>query len=76
MAPIVSLKIDVDTEIGTRIGIPNLLSLLKELQIPATFYYHLAQIILVAPSKEFFVKVFLKNALVQILSRSMASAHY
>ena len=41
MAPIVSLKIDVDTEIGTRIGIPNLLSLLKELQIPATFYLSL-----------------------------------
>lgn len=36
-----ALKIDVDTEIGTRIGVPNLLALLKELQIPATFYLSL-----------------------------------
>ena len=34
----VAFKIDVDTEIGTRIGVPNLLLLLKELNIPATFY--------------------------------------
>ncbi len=33
-----AIKIDVDTEIGTRIGIPKLLLLLKCLQIPATFY--------------------------------------
>ena len=36
-----AIKIDVDTEIGTRIGIPNLLVLLKGLQIPATFYLSL-----------------------------------
>jgi len=36
-----ALKIDVDTEIGTRIGVPNLLALLKELQIPATFFLSL-----------------------------------
>lgn len=36
-----ALKIDVDTEIGTRIGVPNLLHLLCELQIPATFYLSL-----------------------------------
>ena len=36
-----TLKIDVDTEIGTRVGIPNLLTLLKNLQIPATFYLSL-----------------------------------
>ena len=41
MKPLIALKIDVDTEIGTRIGIPNLLTLLKELQIPATFYLSL-----------------------------------
>lgn len=39
--PTVALKIDVDTEIGTRIGVPNLLMLLKELQIPASFYLSL-----------------------------------
>ncbi|CAL7963773.1 undecaprenyl phosphate-alpha-L-ara4FN deformylase [Gammaproteobacteria bacterium] len=38
---ILAIKIDVDTEIGTRIGIPNLLVLLKGLQIPATFYLSL-----------------------------------
>lgn len=36
-----ALKIDVDTEIGTRIGVPNLIQLLSELQIPATFYLSL-----------------------------------
>lgn len=36
-----AIKIDVDTEIGTRVGIPNLLLLLKDLQIPATFYLSL-----------------------------------
>lgn len=36
-----ALKIDVDTEIGTRIGAPNLLTLLKDLQIPATFFLSL-----------------------------------
>lgn len=40
-APIVAIKIDVDTEIGTSIGVPNLLALLKELAIPATFYLSL-----------------------------------
>ncbi|MBU0744916.1 MAG: 4-deoxy-4-formamido-L-arabinose-phosphoundecaprenol deformylase, partial [Gammaproteobacteria bacterium] len=39
--PSLAIKIDVDTEIGTRIGVPNLISLLNELQIPATFYLSL-----------------------------------
>lgn len=39
--PSLAIKIDVDTEIGTRLGVPNLLALLKELQIPATFYLSL-----------------------------------
>jgi undecaprenyl phosphate-alpha-L-ara4FN deformylase len=34
-----SLKIDVDTERGTRIGVPNLLNLFRELNIPATFLF-------------------------------------
>ena len=38
---IFGIKIDVDTERGTRIGVPNLLSLLQELQIPATFLFSL-----------------------------------
>jgi peptidoglycan/xylan/chitin deacetylase (PgdA/CDA1 family) len=36
-----AIKIDVDTEIGTRVGVPNMLALLKELEIPATFYLSL-----------------------------------
>lgn len=35
------IKIDVDTERGTRVGVPNLLSLLQELKIPATFLFSL-----------------------------------
>lgn len=38
---IVAIKIDVDTDRGTRIGVPNLLMLFSELQIPATFLFSL-----------------------------------
>jgi len=41
MNKIFCIKIDVDTERGTRIGVPNLVSLLKELDIPATFLFSL-----------------------------------
>lgn len=36
-----AIKIDVDTDRGTRIGVPNLLNLFKELQIPTTFLFSL-----------------------------------
>lgn len=39
--PVVAIKIDVDTERGTRIGVPNMLQLFEELQIPATFLFSL-----------------------------------
>ena len=38
---IIAIKIDVDTERGTRIGVPNLLQLFKQLDIPATFLFSL-----------------------------------
>lgn len=38
---ILAIKIDVDTDRGTRIGVPNLLALFSELQIPATFLFSL-----------------------------------
>ncbi|MDQ8038802.1 MAG: polysaccharide deacetylase family protein [Rickettsiella sp.] len=38
---IIAIKIDVDTERGTRIGVPNLLRLFKQLNIPATFLFSL-----------------------------------
>lgn len=41
MTPTFCIKIDVDTERGTRIGVPNLISMLKELEIPATFLFSL-----------------------------------
>jgi undecaprenyl phosphate-alpha-L-ara4FN deformylase len=34
-----AIKIDVDTDRGTRIGVPNLLKLFAELDIPATFLF-------------------------------------
>ena len=40
-AKIIAIKIDVDTERGTRLGVPNLLKLLKNLAIPATFLFSL-----------------------------------
>lgn len=39
--PVFGIKVDVDTERGTRIGVPNLVALFKELGIPATFYLSL-----------------------------------
>ncbi len=36
-----AIKIDVDTDRGTRIGVPNLLNLFAELNIPATFLFSL-----------------------------------
>lgn len=42
MQPMIfAIKIDVDTERGTRIGVPNLLSLLQEVRVPATFLFSL-----------------------------------
>ena len=38
---VLSLKIDVDTERGTKEGIPNLLNLFRELEMPATFLFAL-----------------------------------
>src|SRR5580698_5059266 len=37
----IAIKIDVDTDRGTRIGIPNLLKLFSDLNIPATFLFSL-----------------------------------
>ncbi len=37
----IAIKIDVDTDRGTRIGVPNLLKLFAELNIPATFLFSL-----------------------------------
>jgi undecaprenyl phosphate-alpha-L-ara4FN deformylase len=36
-----AIKIDVDTERGTRIGVPNLIRLLRAMHIPATFLFSL-----------------------------------
>jgi peptidoglycan/xylan/chitin deacetylase (PgdA/CDA1 family) len=39
--PVIAFKVDVDTFIGTRDGIPNLLRILQEFGIRATFYFSL-----------------------------------
>lgn len=41
MNKVLYLKVDVDTERGTRIGVPDLASLLYKLKIPATFLFSL-----------------------------------
>ena len=35
----IALKVDVDTFVGTRDGVPNLLAILERFGIPATFYF-------------------------------------
>jgi undecaprenyl phosphate-alpha-L-ara4FN deformylase len=41
MQKTIAIKVDVDTDRGTRLGVPNLLNLFKELNIPATFLFSL-----------------------------------
>lgn len=41
MTPTFCIKVDVDTERGTRIGVPNLVKTFRELEIPATFLFSL-----------------------------------
>src|SRR5450755_848846 len=36
-----ALKIDVDTERGTRLGVPGLLEILSKYEVPATFLFSL-----------------------------------
>lgn len=38
---VLCFKVDVDTERGTRIGVPNLVNLFKDMEIPATFLFSL-----------------------------------
>jgi peptidoglycan/xylan/chitin deacetylase (PgdA/CDA1 family) len=40
-SPILCIKIDVDTDRGTRIGVPNLLALFEEFDLQATFLFSL-----------------------------------
>jgi undecaprenyl phosphate-alpha-L-ara4FN deformylase len=40
-SPLLAVKIDVDTDRGTRIGVPNLLSLFEEFGVKATFLFSL-----------------------------------
>ena len=41
MAPRLALKIDIDTDRGTREGVPNLVADLQEFQVPACFLFSL-----------------------------------
>ena len=41
MAPVLALKVDVDTDRGTRLGVPALLALCKEFDVPACFLFSL-----------------------------------
>ena len=41
MGFLLGIKVDVDTERGTRVGVPRLLDLFSELNIPATFLFSL-----------------------------------
>ena len=38
---LLAIKVDVDTDRGTRIGVPNLLALLDEFGVKATFLFSL-----------------------------------
>jgi len=41
MQKIIAIKVDVDTDRGTRVGVPQLLQLFAKLKIPATFLFSL-----------------------------------
>jgi undecaprenyl phosphate-alpha-L-ara4FN deformylase len=57
------IKIDVDTDKGTKIGVPNLITLLNELKIPATFLFSLGPDNTGLAVKRIFRKGFLKKVL-------------
>ncbi|CAM4423367.1 MAG: putative 4-deoxy-4-formamido-L-arabinose-phosphoundecaprenol deformylase ArnD [Legionellaceae bacterium] len=59
--PIIAIKVDVDTERGTRIGVPNLLNLFEELEIPATFLFSLGPDNTGRALKRIFKRGFLKK---------------
>ncbi len=40
-APLLAIKVDVDTDRGTRIGVPNLIALFDEFRVRATFLFSL-----------------------------------
>ncbi len=40
-APILAIKVDVDTDRGTRVGVPNLVALFDEFDIKAAFFFSL-----------------------------------
>ncbi len=46
-SPLPSIKIDVDTDRGTRIGVPNLLALFDEFNVKATFLFSLGLLLAV-----------------------------
>ncbi len=56
------IKIDVDTERGTKIGVPNMVALLTELNIPATFLFSLGPDNTGRALKRIFRPGFLKKA--------------
>ena len=39
--PLLAIKVDVDTDRGTRIGVPNLLAVFEEFGVKATFLFSL-----------------------------------
>src|SRR5579872_5054873 len=58
---ILCIKVDVDTERGTRIGVPNLVELFKRYNIPATFLFSLGPDNTGRAIKRIFRKGFLKK---------------
>ena len=61
--PTIALKVDVDTFIGTRDGIPNLLRILQQFGIRATFYFSLGPDNSGKAIRRIFRKGFLKKML-------------
>lgn len=41
MAPLLAIKVDVDTDRGTRLGVPSLTRMLREFEVPACFLFSL-----------------------------------
>ena len=61
--PVMAFKVDVDTFIGTRDGIPNLLRILQQFDIRATFYFSLGPDNSGKAVRRIFRKGFLKKML-------------
>lgn len=72
MQPVVALKVDVDTYVGTRDGVPQLLAIMEHFGIKATFYFSLGP----DNSGKAIRRIFTRKGFLKKMLRTKAPAMY